>query len=171
MTVSEMAGSPITGSETARNRLIELMDRYEQRLYAFLVVLSGDPEVADDCAQETFLRAYQNLMKGKPVNAQWLYKVARHRAIDEFHHRPAHVGLEQIDDLPSAPPSESAETVAVRRALARLSPEDREVLYLARVDRFKAPDIATMLGIRPGAVRVRLHRAHARFQHAYGEEG
>lgn len=170
MTVREMVGSPIEASETARSRLIELMNRYEQPLYAFLVVLAGDREVAGDCAQETFLRAYQNLMKGKPVNVQWLYKVARHRAIDEFHHRPAHVGLEQIDEIPSPLPSESVETVAVRRALARLSSEDREVLYLARVDRFKAPEIAVMLGIRPGAVRVRLHRAHARFQHAYGEE-
>lgn len=64
---------------TAKDRLTDLMNQYEQPLYAYLLVLAGDREVAADCLQETFLRAYQNLARGKPVNGQWLYKVARHR--------------------------------------------------------------------------------------------
>lgn len=155
---------------TAKDRLTDLMNQYEQPLYAYLLVLAGDREVAADCLQETFLRAYQNLARGKPVNGQWLYKVARHRGIDEHNRRhKAQAATDALGGASVGIPGESAQTLAVRAALSRLSVSDREVLYLSRVDGLKAPEIAAMLGIRPGAVRARLHRAHARFRQMYGE--
>jgi RNA polymerase sigma factor (sigma-70 family) len=52
--------------------------------------------------------------------------------------------------------------------MAKLSPDYRELLYLFIVDRFSTQEIAQILGIRSGAVRVRLTRARRRFQQALG---
>jgi RNA polymerase sigma-70 factor (ECF subfamily) len=154
----------------AEDQLIDLMDRYEQPLRGFLLVLLRDQEIALDCAQDTFIRAYENLRKGRQVNAQWLYKVARNRAMDEFRRkRRIHAGMELLQDRPGDHPDVSVETATVRRVLDQLSPEDREVLYLFVFDRFKTAEIATMLGIGAGAVRTRLYRARERFRLLYGD--
>jgi RNA polymerase sigma-70 factor, ECF subfamily len=156
--------------ETTREAFAALLDRYEQPLFGFLIVLVGDRDSVKDCLKDTFLRAYQNLQRGKPVNAQWLYKVARNRAIDELRHKQR-VRAEPypVDETALDESFASEGTQAVHRALLQLSPDDREVLYLAEVDGFTSFEIASMLGIRAGAVRMRLSRAHLRFRHAYGE--
>jgi RNA polymerase sigma-70 factor (ECF subfamily) len=156
--------------ETARDTFAALLDRYEQPLFGFLIVLLGDRDSAKDCVQDTFLRAYQNLQRGKPVNAQWLYKVARNRAIDELRHQQrVRAEPHPVDEAALDESFASEGTRAVHRTLLQLSPDDREVLYLAEVDGFTSFEIAAMLGIRAGAVRMRLSRAHLRFRQAYGE--
>jgi RNA polymerase sigma-70 factor, ECF subfamily len=161
---------PIAGSELVRAELIRLLDHYEQSLFAFLIVLSGNEHTASDLVQDTFLRAYENLARGKPVTVQWLYKVARNRAMDEFRRqRREHVRTEPIDNASTEDVDYSDRTAEVHRALLQLSPDDREVLYLAEVDGFRSKEIAQMLGILPGTVRMRLSRAHVRFRKAYGD--
>lgn len=155
--------------ETARDTFAALLDRYERSLFGFLIVLVGDRDSAKDCVQDTFLRAYQNLQRGKPVNAQWLYRVARNRAMDELRHKqrvrpePYPVDEAVLDESHT-----SERTLAVHHTLLQLSPGDREILYLAEVDGFTSLEIAAMLGIRAGAVRMRLSRAHVRFRQVYG---
>jgi RNA polymerase sigma-70 factor, ECF subfamily len=152
-------------------RLTELVDRHQRSLFNYLAVLLGDADAALDCAQETFLRGYGNLQRGKPVNASWLYRVGRNVAMDVLRSQ-ANFPVEHLDDeasavLESSVPDEDGE---VRRALAQLSPSDRELLYLAYVDRFRARGIAELLGTREGAVRTRLLRANRRFVAVYERE-
>jgi RNA polymerase sigma factor (sigma-70 family) len=152
-----------------RDQLMELMSRHEPALVNFLHVLLADRDLAMDCAQDTFLRAYQNLEKGNPVTSAWLYKVARNRAMDEFRGRKRErCGTELLERLPAEETAEG--TLAVRRTLARLCPGDREVLYLFAVDKFETAEIAAMLGVQPGAIRMRLVRARARFRALYGRD-
>jgi len=154
-----------------RDRLVRLMDSYEEPLYNFLLVLLGDRDLSRDCAQDTFLRAYENLVGGKPVTVQWLYKVARNRAMDHFRQRrrkPVNP-LGEHTALMAASPDRALEG-AVHRALAQLTPSDREILYLAHTDGFKPREIAQTLGLRAGTVRMRLVRAHQRFRAVYREE-
>lgn len=151
------------------DQIEELMTHYGGALLRFLILLVRDRDVAEDCAQDTFIRAYDNLQKGKPVNVHWLYKVGRNRALDDLQRRRREYSQpEALSDLTAVERSVSADTAAVRRALDRLSPSDREILYLHTVDRFKTADIATMLGASPEAIRVRLLRARRRFRLAYG---
>lgn len=160
----------VSAAEDAEDRLLELLARYEHSLYGFLVTLLGDRQSALDCAQETFLRAYRHLSAGKSLTGPWLYKVARNLALKELKHRqrvqPEADGLEDVPDRDCEQPERIR---AVRRALAQLSSEERELLYLSQVDGFKSAEIAQMLGIRAGAVRMRLSRAHARFRDLYGD--
>lgn len=149
------------------DRLVELMDQFERPVYNFLVALVRDSDVALDCAQDTFLRAYENLRRGRPVNASWLYKVARNRAMDEFR-RQKRVQPE-METLEQVPVHEATdEVLAVQAVMAELSPADREVLYLFDVAGFKTDEIGAMLGVRGSAIRQRLSRARERFRVIYG---
>jgi RNA polymerase sigma-70 factor (ECF subfamily) len=149
------------------DQLVRLIDEHERAIYNFLLALVRDTDVALDCAQDTFVRAYENLRKGKPVNAPWLYKVARNRAMDEFRRKKRIQPEDDIlDTIPVHEPTER--NLVVREAFARLSPSDREVLYLFDVAGFKTDEIGTMLGVRGTAIRQRLSRARERFRQAYG---
>lgn len=50
------------------DQLVALIDRHETRLYRFLIALLGNTDAAHDCAQDTFVRAYDNLRKGKDID-------------------------------------------------------------------------------------------------------
>src|SRR2546430_10126439 len=103
------------------------MNEYERPIYTFLLTLVRDADVALDCTQDAFLRAYQNLAKGKPVNASWLYTVARNRAMDEFRRRKR---VEpDLEALEQQSVEHATDTVlAVQAVFRQLSPPDREVL-------------------------------------------
>lgn len=159
---------PATARE-CEDRLVELMNEYERPIYNFVLTMVRDCDVALDCTQDTFLRAYQNLTKGKPVNASWLYTVARNRAMDEFRrNKRVEPNLEALDQQGVEEPTD--QTLAVQDAMDRLSPTDREVLYLFDVAGFKTDEIGSMLGVRGSAIRQRLSRARERFRLAYGTE-
>jgi RNA polymerase sigma-70 factor (ECF subfamily) len=146
------------------------MNDYERPIYNFLLALVRDADVALDCTQDTFLRAYEHLNKGKEIKAAWLYTVARNRAMDEFRRRRrTESDIEMLEHVP-APPRSDEDRLAVEAAMAQLSESDREVLYLFDVAGFKTDEIGTMLGVRGSAIRQRLTRARARFRLAYGVE-
>lgn len=171
--MGESGQGMISASDDTDNRgsrLTGLMDQYERPLYNYLLVLLHDGDAALDCAQETFLRSYENLERGKPVNAAWLYRVGRNLAMDLFR-RHAKLPIERLDEdePPTVEWSPHMADGEVRRALAQLSSSDRELLYLAHVDCFRARDIAQLLHTREGAVRMRLLRAHRRFIAVYGD--
>lgn len=148
-------------------QVIVLMDCYEAPIYRFLVSLVRDPEAALDCCQDTFLRAYQNLARGKPVTAAWLYRVARNRAMDEFRRsRRLCRGDDLLEAVPVAEPTDTAATV--QQVWEKLPRADREVLYLFVVAGFTTAEIGAMLGVQATAVRTRLYRARERFRLLYG---
>ena len=150
-------------------QLVELMDAYERPLYNYLLALLRDRDIALDCAQDTFLRAYENLRKGRSVNASWLYTVARNRAMDQFRRQRKVQGeAETLEQIAVHEPTERV--LAVESVLAQLSVQDREVLYLYDVAGFKTDEIGSMLGVRGTAIRQRLSRARERFRLLYGTE-
>jgi RNA polymerase sigma factor (sigma-70 family) len=160
------------GAGSVDEQLVELKNRYETPLCKFLSVLVGDEDVAMDCAQDTFVRAYDNLRKGKPVNAGWLYRVARNRAMDEFRRRKrVHPDPIVLEQLPSDSTPAPEQNVAMRQAFACLEPDDRAILYLAAVEGLSGRELAESLGISHNAARMRLCRARERFRLAYGAAG
>jgi RNA polymerase sigma-70 factor (ECF subfamily) len=141
------------------------MHQHERRLYTFLLVLVRDRDAALDCLQDTFIRAFQHLRAGGAVTLPWLYTVARHRAMDEFRYRRRQQHyLEALQDEDTTEAESSVDMVAVHAILDRLSAGDREVLHLFVFERWKTAEIAEILDIKPGAVRVRLMRARERFR-------
>jgi RNA polymerase sigma-70 factor (ECF subfamily) len=167
----ECISAAITLSPLAPTRpeddLSLLLDRYEQPLYRFLLALVHDPDLAHDCAQDAFLRAYEALRRGKQINRQWLFTVARNRAMDEFRRRRhMHPDADTLDRVPVIQATDRS--LAVREALEKLPPLDREVLYLFAIAGFKTDEIGTILGVRGTAIRQRLYRAREKFRMVYG---
>lgn len=157
-------------SRGSEDLLVRLMNDYERPIYNFLLTLLRDADAALDCTQDTFLRAYEHLNRGKEIKVAWLYTVARNRAMDEFRRRRrTETNIETLEHLPAAARPQE-DRLAVEAAMARLSEADREVLYLFDVAGFKTDEIGRMLGVRGSAIRQRLSRARARFRLVYGVE-
>src|SRR5579872_3899991 len=113
-------------TDAVRDAVEALMDRYELPLYNFLLSRTGNREVAQDCLQQTFLLSLEHLRKGRSLNAAWLYKVGRSKAIDELRRRQRMGGDPGVlDEIPSG--EESGRSAAVLRVLSRLTPEEGEI--------------------------------------------
>lgn len=169
--MSEAECRPAVHTESGpRDELVKLVDQYEKPLFNFLTVFLGDREAAQDCAQDAFLRAYEYLQRGRQVNAAWLYRVARNRAIDEIRRRKRiRSDLGTLADI--AESDTAVRAGPAYHALALLSPNDRELLYLFDIDGFDAREIGEMLSISRNAVHVRVFRARERFRKVYRPAG
>lgn len=123
------------------------------------------PDAVDDIIAETFAAAWRKRASLPEHVRPWLYRAAAN-AIAE-HHRKAGRRARHEQAAAAAATVEDATTalidqVVLRDALARLDPDDAEVLRLAYWEDLTSRDIALVLGCTPGAVRVRLHRARGR---------
>lgn len=157
------------GGSQIEDQLIELMNQHERPIFNFLLTLLRDADLAADCTQDTFLRAFEHLRKGRQVKSSWLYTVARNRAMDEFRRkRRLEPESEALERIPAYEPTDRS--LAVQSVLDELPAADREVLYLFDVAGFRTDEIGRMLGVRGSAIRQRLSRARERFRVLYGAE-
>jgi RNA polymerase sigma-70 factor (ECF subfamily) len=165
-----------------------LVHRYERELFRYLARYLGDPALADDVFQNTFLQVHlkRGLYEdGRPVRP-WLYSIATHQAIDMLRKagRHATVSLDQrgpggggdsdpgalVDLLVGEGPGPLAELQGeerkewVRRSVARLPETLRQTLILAYFQDLKYREIAEILKIPVGTVKSRLHAALAKLQ-------
>lgn len=163
-----------------------LVRRYERELFRYLARYLGDPSLADDVFQNTFLQVHLKrdlYERGRPFRP-WLYTIATHQAVDALRKAGRHpaVSLDQrspngetepgalIDLLvaeetgPLASLQEGERREWVRRALQRLPEALRETLVLAYFQDLKYREIADVLKIPVGTVKSRLHAALAKLQ-------
>lgn len=153
-----------------------LFARHHQGLYRFFRRLTASAEAAEDLVQEVFVRIlwYGRRFRAEGSFRGWLYRIARHAAADRLREAGREVAHETIEVAEPGKPApdrlEERERLAhLSRALSRLSPEDREVLLLARFQELSGAEIAQALGCSPGAARVRVHRALSRLRDLYHE--
>lgn len=150
----------------------------EQRpmIRRYLARLAGEND-ADDLTQETFIRVSQGLstFKGQSSIATWIYQIATNAATDRLRSRafkqaastvygPEH---DQIQGSACASPPPSTEDQLVRKEMNQciqsyvgfLPDNYRTVLILSELEGLKNGEIATILGLSLGTVKIRLHRA------------
>lgn len=149
----------------------ELVARYQDRIYRFLLRLTSSPDDALDLTQDTFLRAYQHIARWRPeaLFRTWLFRIARNVAFDRMRRdrRVEFVELEEDAELPdtTAAPDAALETAQRYRllesALERLPPDHREILLLREIEEMSYDEIALVLELNPGTVKSRLARARA----------
>jgi RNA polymerase sigma factor (sigma-70 family) len=151
----------------------DLVARYQAPLFRYLRGLVGDQEQARDLLQETFLRAYRSLggLEDPGLLRSWLYRIAHNQACSLLRRRRL------ISWLPltfghnaSAPnPDRSAiEAARVAEALDRVPAQQRAPLLLHLVAGFSYAEVAEMLQVSEGTVRMRISRGRAAFRAAYG---
>ncbi|HZV72883.1 MAG TPA: sigma-70 family RNA polymerase sigma factor [Conexibacter sp.] len=131
----------------------------------------GDPSLAEDLAQEVFLRAWQHAPAELPELRlrAWLYRVATNVAIDALRaRRPLADGalLDQLDNAATGGGEDHDERLAIDAALAQLPARERALVTLQFAG-YGPTDTAALLGTTPEAARKRLTRARERFRRAY----
>jgi len=151
--------------------------RYEQRIFNFVLRYTGNRGLAEDLLQETFWRVWQAARTFNPARGgfrSWLFKVAINATRSELSLK-RHV-LEVPDGTTGSPrestvpvpdsagdPSKHFErnetSMLVAKAVARLSPQLREVVALRSLEGMKFHDIALLTGEPAGTLRSRFHRA------------
>lgn len=140
-----------------------LVRTYEEPLWRFLRGLVTDPQLAEDLAQETFLRVHRKLgtFAFRARFSSWLFQVARNLAVDALRARerrsllPLRVG-------PQTPPPGVELRTEMQAAVASLTPKLREALLLVEVLGFTCREAGAILGIAEGTVKSRLHHARRR---------
>lgn len=154
-----------------------MVARYQAPLFRYLRGLVGDPEQARDLLQETFLRAFRSLdgLAEPGLLRGWLYRIAHNQAYSALRRRRLISWLSlsagHRAELP-APDRSAIENARVEEALARVPVSQRAPLLLHLVAGFSYAEVAALLQVSEGTVRMRISRGRAAFRAAYGgEEG
>jgi RNA polymerase sigma-70 factor (ECF subfamily) len=148
-------------------KLSLLFDRYHRPLFRFFLHLTGSHETSEDLVQEAFFRVlkYRQTFQTGTRFKPWLYQIARNAHIDHAgKHKPETVMPEEIEfRSPGKLQDETfrlkQDSLFLRKALAELSLEKREVLIMSRYQDLKYEEIAGILKCEVGAVKVRVYRA------------
>ena len=157
-----------------------LVEKYHRRIYNLAYRFVGEPEEANDLAQEIFTAAYQNLKKfrGDAKFSTWLFQIATNRGKNRFKYlkRRGHFanrgqseGTDEGDFLPKEIPDESGnpETLLagkevqriVQNAINELDPDHKAIVILRDIEGLSYDEIAQILNLPEGTTKSRLHRA------------
>ena len=167
------------GGEEAAYR--ELVRRYERPLFSLLYRMVRDRELAEDLAQETFVKALNAIESYRPEFkfSSWIFKIANNAAID--HLRRRELDTLSLEGSPHAETPEAIEATAlqigdrqespldevearelggeIEAAIAKLRPEYRSCILLRHVEGRAYEEIAEILGLPLGTVKTYIHRA------------
>jgi RNA polymerase sigma-70 factor (ECF subfamily) len=147
-----------------RGSFDELVARYRPRLVAFLAGRLREPADAEDVAQETFLRAYDNLGRydaGRPF-ATWLFAIGKNVAANHALARTRRARREQAGAIVDEAVAPVVPGDVWPRAAAALSPAAYRVLWLRYAQGMTVREIAAELGRSRVAIKVALFRARRR---------
>jgi len=128
--------------------------------------VTGDRALAEDAAQEAFLRAYRALKDYRHESsfAAWVRKIALRTAIDLVRRRRPEDVLPQDTRSPVSEEKRQEDADLLREALKHLSPLDREILLAREVEGEPDKEIARRFDMTVTGVRVRMHRARKKLQ-------
>jgi len=163
------------GKTLDRDVIQALFMRYQREIYLYLYSLSGNREVAEDLTQETFLKAILALPDSHSNIRAWLYKVARNLYFNAARKQGKEVlGLEE-EEVQSDTPLDRLLVDERQRillqAINRLENPFREIVMLQYFGEMQLNQIALLVGVSPGNVRVMASRARKRLKEYMEENG
>ena len=184
----EVVAQARVGREAAYRELIR---RYERPIFSLILRMVRDRQLAEDLAQETFIKALNAIESYRPEFkfSSWIFKIANNVAIDHLRRR----SLEtlSLDGSPQAiTPEEQAATAlqlgsgdetplqevenrelgtAIERAIARLRPAYRACIMLRHVEEHSYEEIAQILDLPLGTVKTYIHRARNELREHLGD--
>jgi RNA polymerase sigma factor (sigma-70 family) len=150
------------GDPAAIERLVDELLPYAGRICGAVALDAGD-----DALQETMVAIIRNIRSLREPAALrgWVRRIAVREALRSARGgRDVPVDPADLDVGPRARVPDGATAVEVREILAGLAPEQRAVLVLRDVDGLHESEMADVLGVAPGTVKSRLHRARAAFR-------
>ena len=162
------------------DKMALLFQRYHRPLYGFLFHMTGQRESSEDMVQTVFYRMLKSrhTFTGEGEFKTWMYHLGRNVLSDHFKktsrtgiHYDVSQWAERLgSDVQAYEQVErKMEIQALQKAMGCLSPESREILVLSRFQDLKYLEIAGILEISVGAVKVRVHRAISQLKSLYLE--
>lgn len=150
----------------------DIIEHYQTPIQRYLYRLTGDYDLAQDLAQDTFIQAYKGILK---TNAEisfraWLYRIATNNV---YQHRRrkrliSFINFSRLkNEAEVSVDCETGETIAIQEALNKVPQEQRTCLVLHLVEGFKYKEIAQTLNISEDAVRMRVARGKEVFRREY----
>ncbi len=147
-------------------------------VFAYLAYLTGDRAAAEDLTAETFEKAFRLWRRFDPARGSarvWLCQIARTTALDWFRAERRRRSRENVYALrevetPSEPVFGEGLAPRLERALAALSPGEREVIALRILLELEGRTAARVLGISETACSTRLSRALAKLEREVAED-
>ena len=143
-----------------------LFSRYKDRVYTIALTYTENSTIAEEVVQDVFMRVWKNRAKLKEINnfSSWIHVIARNRALTELQ-KIAREG-ERREELISYLPTEVSDAEEkvrynsmeelLEKALTRLSPQQRKVFVLTRLQGHTRTEVAEMLNLAPATVSVHL---------------
>jgi RNA polymerase sigma-70 factor (ECF subfamily) len=177
-----------SGRDTAYR---ELVRRYERPVFSLIYRMVRDRELAEDLAQETFVKALNAIESYRPEFkfSSWIFKIANNAAID--HLRRRELDTLSLDGSPNAETADAVEATAlqvsdrtetpleelearelggaIEVAIGRLRPEYRSCILLRHVEGRPYEEIAEMLSLPLGTVKTYVHRARNELRQALAD--
>lgn len=160
----------VLAARDERPAFATLYRRYVDRVYGYAFYQLGDHHDAEDATERTFMAALRGLPefedRGSTFRA-WLFRIA-HNTVANAHRSRSRRRAEPLPESfeRPAPNADPAGLVAladelheVRRAIAEMPDDRRQVILLRFVDGLSTAEVADVLDRSPGAVRVLLHRS------------
>jgi RNA polymerase sigma-70 factor, ECF subfamily len=180
LTDQELVTRAQAGSEAAYR---ELLGRYQRPVFSLIYRMVRDREQAEDLAQETFVKVFNNITRYDPRYkfSSWIFKIASNLTIDTLRKKePATVSL---DGSRNASTAEEAEAIRItvesreatpeefveskelgaeiERAIGVLRPEYRTAILLRHVEGRAYEEIAEIMEVPLGTVKTYIHRARS----------
>ncbi|MDO6429932.1 RNA polymerase sigma-70 factor [Flavitalea sp. BT771] len=143
-----------------------LFSRYKDRVYTIALTYTENSTIAEEIVQDVFMRVWKNRPKLKEINnfSSWIHVITRNRALTELQ-KIAREG-ERKEELISYLPTEVSDAEdkvqvnhmeeLLEKALTRLSPQQRKVFVLTRLQGHTRMEVAEMLNLAPATVSVHL---------------
>lgn len=165
--------------ESTRPDFASIHDRFRPRVLRYLTRLAGEAD-AEDLTQSVMLKVSEGLpgFRGDSSLATWIYRIATNTALDKLRGRATPLAADaapQADDDAAVPPGLRAESVeataireemnaCIREFIERLPENYRTVMVLSELEGFTNGEIASILGLSLGTVKIRLHRAREKLR-------
>lgn len=151
-----------------REQFISLVERYQRMLRRFLVALCcGDTYLADDIAQETFVKTFLSIdsCKGPDSFKAWIFRIGYNTFVTHRRRQHATVQLDHAASLISDSASDAGfRYQALYNALNLLSEKERTSLLLHYMEGYQINEIADIIKVSPDAIKQQLSRGRAHLQ-------
>ena len=143
------------------------MGVHQQPVFRLAYLLLGDPDDAQDVAQETFIRAYHALHRfdaERPLRP-WLLRIAanlsynRQRSLRRYLSALKRLAQDEAHTSPATNPPQEIAGSLLGEAVSQLKWQHREAIYLRYFLGMNEAEMADALEVAPGTVKSRLHRA------------
>jgi len=138
-------------------------ERTARPLWAYLARTSGDPALADDLLQESFIRflAADAPTDGEVASRRYLFRIGTNLLRDHWR-RPRHSSIEEVPEqfcLTADASAQSDSQMTLGPALSQLRPRARQLLWLAYAEGYSHTEIAAITGLASPSIRLLLFRA------------